>query len=377
MLVNYGAKFCTSLLEDIEKCLVGHISGISTTGCVRFRQDMKLYTLKLLNRNIESFLKPLEENMEFFVFFSLHDSVLFQSHLRYQLQPKKTGFSIEEFNIGLQATKELLTSFVNGSIKYNVLTLYGTVQLNSKTIIDAEFSIFKTALDHKLLVQETGSSGYEDLKDLIELFEIANNIQVLYEVLEKFELRKIIEQQEFVSCYQLASKFKDNHCEEDIKLHEAKNILSEIRGKLYLQSSDECSCLELLVTICDSQELFKFILSRKFYGEHDTFRSRFQFITTQLQSMDYEENVLNNLPAAVRLLAPFCSIKTSENPNPFMAFMESLKENSTFKMEKLKIVNRHMSIVQRWFSISNVSFTARKGKNVQVVNCHRSLYTVV
>lgn len=349
--MNYGTKFSTALLKDIEECLVGLISEISTSGRVNFRPEVKLCALKLLYGRIETFLKPLEENMEFFVFFSLHESIIFKSHLRAQLRCKGTVYSIEDFSIGLKATKELLSLFVNGNIEYNVLTLDGAIQLN----IDKEFSIFKAALHCKHLEKDAGSTGYEDLRDLMELFEIANYVQVLYEVFEKFELRMITEQEEFVICYQLASKFKDNLSEVDIKLHDAKEVLSDIRRKLYLESSEEWRCLEVLTTMRDSRELFKFILNRRFYGENDTFRSHFQFITTQLQSMNYDENVLNNLPAAVRVLAPFCSIKDSDSRNPFKDFMESLKENSRFEMEKLKIVNRHMSIVQRWFSTSNVS----------------------
>jgi hypothetical protein len=259
---------------------------------------------------------------------------------------------MNDLNIGLKETKELLTLFVNGNIEHNVLTLHGRIQLNSKDIIDKEFSIFEAALDRKLLTKATDSTGFEDLKDLIELFEIANKVQVIYEVLEKFEL-KIPE--EFRQCHEYASQFADYHCKQDTKLHEAGAALRTIQQKLYLSNSEECKCLETLTTIRDSRELFKFILNRKFYGENDTFRSHFQFITTQLQSMDYNENVLNNLPAAVRLLAPFCLIKTSDHYDSFKRFMEALKENSQFEIEKLKIVNGHMSIVQRWFSTSNVS----------------------
>lgn len=306
--------------------------------------------------NIKTYLQPLEHNLEFFVFFSLHDSVLFKSHLKAKLQCKEKSVSIDIFNAGLQETRELLSLFVNSNIDYNVLTLHGTIHFQNMGIIDKEFAIFKTALHCKHLENDEASNvGYEDLKILFELFKVANYVQVLYEVFEKFELRMIIEQQEFVECYDLASKFKDNKCQVDIKLCEAKKILDDIQRKLYLDNSEECRCLETLATIRDSRELFKFILSRKFYGDNDTFRNRFQFITIQLQSMDYDENVLNNLPAAVRLLSPFCSIKDANSDNPFKDFMKSLKENSKFGMEKLKIVNRHMSLILRWFSTSNVS----------------------
>jgi hypothetical protein len=332
---------------------MGHISDISTSGYhVRFKKDVKLCCLKKLDDSITTFLQPLEENMEFFVFFSLHDSLLFKSHLRAQFQNKGVIISIDDFSIGLKATKTLLTSFVNGTIEYNVLILHGTVQFSSKDIIDKEFSIFEAALDRKLLEKKTDSTGFEDLKDLIELFEIANKVQMIREVLEKFDLKM---PQEFLLCYQYASEFTEYHCKQDTKLHEAGEALSKIKQMLYLENCEDCKCLETLATIRDSRELFKFILNGRFYGENDTFRSRFQFITTQLQSMDYNENVLNNLPAAVRLLAPFCLIKTSDHSDSFKRFMEALKENSQFEMEKLKIVNRHMSIVQRWFSTSNVS----------------------
>jgi hypothetical protein len=324
--------------------------------------------------------------MKFFVFFSLHDSLLFRCHLRAQFQNKEAAVSIEDFGIGLKATKELLTSFVNGNIEYNVLTLHGAIQFNKKGIgkIDEEFSIFKAALHCKLLEKESDSIGYEGLRNLIELFEVADSIQVLHEVLEKFELKMIIEQQEFIQCYQYASEFSDYHCKQDIKLRDAGEALSTIQQKLYLKSQAPtpgqkspsdiskhpklCAfkCLETLTTLRDSRELFKFILSRRFYGENDMFRSRFQFITTQLQSMDYDENVLNNLPAAVRILAPFCSIITANSSNPFKDFMEALKESSKFEMERLKIVNRHMSIVQRWFSTSNVSLLFNIGHALSV-----------
>ena len=351
--MNYGIKFPNSLLKDIEGCLVGHISGISTSGYVTFKQEVKLCFLKLLDASIDAFLKPLKENMEFFVFFSLHDSLLFKSHLKAKLQCKGGAVSMKDLSTELKTTREVLSKFVNGNIDYNSLTLHGAICLNTKDVIEKEFAIFEAALLCKHVEKQTNSAGYKNLKVLFELFEIANSVQVLYDIFERFELKMVIEQHEFVKCYESASKFKGNQCQ--IKLDEVMGVLTDIQGKLYLKNSEECRCLEVLPTIKDGRELFNFILSRKFY-EGDTFRSRFQFITTQLQSMDYDENVLNNLPAAVRLLAPFCSIKNSHSPNPFKDFMESLKEYSRFEIEKLKIVNKHMSIVQRWFSTSNVSF---------------------
>ena len=352
-MVNYGVKFSTSLLEETEACLTGHISDMSASSR-HFKKTVTLNALKKLKESITRFVSPITRNMNFFVFFSLHDSILFKSHLKAHLQGREAA-SVEDLNVGLSETKKLLTSFVNGDIKYNILTLDGKIAFNKMDIVDREFAIFTTALEFQLLTKEPDSIGYQVVKVLIELFEVANNVLVLLEVFDRFKLNMILEQPEFVELYQFASRFVENHSKIDIKLHEAEDVLKELQTKLYLKGSEECRCLEMLTTIRDSRELFLFILSKKFYGENDTFRNSFQFITTQLQSMDYDENVLNNLPAAVRLLAPFCSVKDSHGINPFKDIMESLRKNSKLEIEKVKIVNQHMSIIQRWFSTSNVS----------------------
>ena len=351
LLLRFGVKFSTSLLEDMEQCLEG--CNVSSVGSLKFKQVFTLNTIKSLDQTIKEFLQPLEENIDFFVFFSLLRSILFSEHLKHHLSVFE-DISIEDLNTGLIATKKTLQSFVNGDIKYKDLTLNGVVSLKNVENIDKEFEIFKAGLACNHLRKDTGKGGYEDLKCLFKLFEIAKKVQIMHDVLETLELGAISAHPEFVECFKLASQFKDTRQDIDIKLCDAKDTLKDIQAKLYLSNSEECKCLEMLLPIKDSRELFNFIVARKFYGDSDAFRNRFQFITTQLQSMDYDENVLNNLPAAVRLLSPFCSLKATSSSNPFKDFMESLKENSKYGTRKLAIVNEHMSIIQKWFSNTNV-----------------------
>ncbi len=287
--------------------------------------------------------------MDMFIFFKVHKSCLFHRHLKSQLINNSRPTPLQ-FNEALKAVKDVILSILLGTIRYDVLSIKGLIDLDALNI-DHEFKIFDSAIKESIFLIDQGN--FYTLRHVLEIFKLSHHLQTLKDILERFGLRTILEDPEFVKFYRGTSIYREEKDKVTIKLLEARAELLKIKNSLCIQDQND---LEILSHIKNSPELFKFIIAKSFYGDVglNSFRQQYQLITTQLQHMEYDENVLNNLPAAIKLISPFYWINQSNSPNPFKNLMRGINDNLRCGSRELHIINKNMALIQRWFSHANV-----------------------
>ena len=80
------------------------------------------------------------------------------------------------------------------------------------------------------------------------------------------------------------------------------------------------------------------------------FLQQYQLITAQLQHEEYDEQVLNHLFAAFKVISPFMDAKKS--------FTELMREvtalNAVNGLKQLETVNTNITLIRLWFSRAEV-----------------------
>ncbi len=353
LLSEYYIPVPGELMEKVECSLDKPLTKILTRENIVLKINCTLHDLDSLLKCIRKFTAPLEKNLNLFIFFKVHQSSLFHFHLKSYLShgDKITMYS---FNEALLDTRKILASIFDGTISYSILTGNGQLDLHSMNI-EQEFKVLQLAVENRI-VSGCNQNHLIELKNLLQLFKLAHHIQCLQDIFQKYQLEVISSDPDFIKCYEDTAPYRDEKQKVTLKLSDTGSKLNEIKRALCMPIDRKSESLDVLLDITESPELFKFIIDKEFYGDAglELFRKQYQLITIQLQHMEYDENVLNNLPAAIKITAPFCSFRVSEPTDAFKKLMKSINDNLCGSNE-LRIINRNMSLVQRWFSHANVS----------------------
>lgn len=347
---KFGVEFSPKLLENVEPCFGERKFEYKEE--IKNKSSCQLCNLRSLRDNFLEFFQCLHpEDLIFFLFFvKVNQSDLLKYHMKNELQSSRV--TMEELSFAIRKAKEIAQSILNGNIMYKQLFVHLDINLQ------AEFFSLEKSVQLKVLRVKSNQNAYQCLKDLLQVFEFAHHIDTLKKIFEKFELLNIAKDPNFISFHKETEGYRDDPTKISIELSEATAMLAKLKTKLSIEKSSDSHSLDALACIEHSQELFKFIVSKDFYGDIglNSFHQQYHLITTSLQHLEYDENVLNNLPAAVKLIAPFYSINKAQGDTPFFDLMQAIKDSLRCGSKELDIVNKNMSLVHKWFSQANVSF---------------------
>jgi len=137
----YGIRLPKDLQKHIEQFIVlpggsirsslqKHPMPPNTAGIFQPPQPISLilsegFTFKLLAecvRGLKEFLSPIKGNMDMLIFFTLHDSKLFSTYLKHELQAGHTQ-DMNAFRQALMQVNLLLVKLCHGEVKYVEMTL--------------------------------------------------------------------------------------------------------------------------------------------------------------------------------------------------------------------------------------------------------------
>ena len=325
----------------------------------------KGFTLNIMEtfiQELESFLTPIQENMDMLIFFSLHDSLLFSAFVKQEL---KMNTDLSAFGQALVQAKNILVQVCRGEANYSQITANGAVCLETLDI-QKEFSIlFKSEMLDKLPGLKT-TQGLGDVRNLVDLMKISTHIRVVRHVCQQYQLEGCLNDDNLIKLTAIAEELMTEEAKASLTPSSATDKMETVSKLLDTKGgvvTHDYEYLAIFSKIADSAEFYQFICEKGFTDENGQarFHQQYQLITAQLQHEEYDEAVLNVLYAAYKLILPF-TVKTQSFHSLLVSVKKLLTAASPVGSAKtthdylvqIETVNRNINLIQLWFSRAEV-----------------------
>ena len=323
-------------------------------------------TLKLLAecvQDLRKFLAPIRGNMDMLIFFTLHDSKLFSTYLKNELEAR----NMNSFRQALEQVNSLLVKLGHGEVKYVEMTANGAIDLEILDI-DKEFDILLKSEQLGKLPRILNTEGLHNVRCMVNLLKVASRIRVVRCVCEQYQLEKCLDDEDLQKLLLLSDELMTKEgrdsltpllAAEKMKMDAVRSLL-DTKGRA---ATDDYEYLNIFAKIADSAEFYHFICEKGFTGEDGQarFNQQYQLITAQLQHEEYDEAVLNLLYAAYKLILPFTlkdqsfhSLLQSVKQMPTAAFPVDTARANTDHLMQIETVNRNINLIRLWFSRAEV-----------------------
>ena len=345
--------------------------------CVHVKQGTTLHMLNtLVNDHLVSFMQPLQHYITVLAFFHFNQSKIFNEYMCMQCKvllepslekrPQSFILGMDEDNGDETAPKRLTTlvlaeatdgavkqlvNLIEGKSTYSEVVAYGQVNLEQLDI-DAEFGVFSQFSQLKL-VPINNECGLDALKHLLKLFQIPDHIDCIHDVCEQYNLEGCLNDPIVAWLCEKALYLKSEKSKQEISLSQAMELLKSLKESLCYNTPQADQCIELFKSVRNCIPFRNFILEMKFdrEGGQMLFQQQYQLVTAQLQHEEYNENVLNHLTAAMKLISPFLNTK-----HCFKCLMTNVTQLDWTKgLYTLTTVSENITTIQLWFSRVEVS----------------------
>ena len=353
---------------------------------VMVTKSLSLGGLKKMVEDLDDFHKPITDNMKMFIFFHLYKSEMFKNHLLKCFEDIKTtpspskedrsmsrqffgmqaslvsvwpginpgqeeGISVQVLQESLNGVKDLFLKMLNGTATYSDIVANGTLQLETLNLEEEFATLMEFARLLKMRQEEC--NGLEGVKCILELFQFTHHINQIKQACEQYGLKQCLIDKKLEEMLLIVNKLKTEKSRALLTSIEAKAKMDFIKESLCLQQCTDLKCLKLFSAVTDSADFYKFIKDKQFTGSEGQaiFYEQYQLITAQLQHEEYDENVLNHLRVAYKLVAPFMDSEIN-----FCDLMNKVIElNATdHGIKQLETVNENIMLIKLWFLRSEV-----------------------
>ena len=341
---------------------------------LRLHKSVRLREFSAFVDNMKYFLLPLTKHLSSqLVFFKLSKSELFDKYLWYHIQtqshePQNTnatpvlissavhpssyseGLSMSSFISALKATSDLILKVMLGEATFSEIIMGDRLMLQ-RLEIEGEFAILSEYVQVAGL-PDTHRKGLNGVQSMLELFQYATHIKNIRLACEQYHLKNCLND----PLLEELTKIMLNHTTEE-GMSEMTPLMAiekmkRVKEILCLEGRASSRCLYLFTAIMDSVAFYQFVRDRKFYGPRGqaNFVQQYQLITAQLQHEEYDDQVLNHLYAAFKIISPF--VDTEKNFTELMKAVTSLNIDSGLK--QLETVNANITLIRLWFSRAEV-----------------------
>ena len=343
--------------------------------------------LTAMVEQLDQFIKPILDHMHMLVFFSLHQSEIFNNYILLKLREefstmksasslhpsmrssvtlpsfqmlsrereegsKEEGESLETLGEALNATRTFLDCLLQGTAKYSeIIAEGGELKLESINI-EAEFKTLVAFFASAELVPQVKShEGLKGILCMVELFQFTSvHIPAIHRVCGQYKLEGCLKDPSLKKLVTLAEEVEGNR--DNLIPLEAAEKMDIVETSLCLNKPGAHHSLGLFAAVANSAAFYQFVRDKKFDDENGqaAFGQQYQLITAQLQHEEYNENVLNHLIAAYKFILPF--MDTKQGFDALMAKVTSLDVSGGLK--QLETVNSNITLIRLWFSRSEV-----------------------
>ena len=412
LLQEYGVSFPRKLQEMISKYVIfpGDKKPLgweapmnpvppSTTGqfqpghevSLQLSRNVSLYQLAELITELGNFQQPLIGHLEMLVFFKLNKSVMFDKYLRVQIghnteilesfkpqsiQPSsqfsgfqfsipvpslmsvlppssgvgsEQGLPIKVFIRSLESTRDLLSKVTRGDAKYSEIIAEGALDLENLDV-KREFAML---VEYSTMIH-LPCNGLSGVQSMLELFQYSTHINNIDNVCTQYKLKGCLDDPKLEKLKVLVGELVSSEdARAKITPNEASKKMREVKETLGFTEKTNSKTLDLFAVIQDSAVFYQFVRDKQFYGNTGTaiFYQQYQLITAQLQHEEYDEQVLNHLYAAFKLMTPFMDHR--QDLGKLMS--KVLELDVTNGLRQLETVNANITLIRLWFSRAEVS----------------------
>ena len=343
---------------------------------LKIKMSFYLSDIKEVLDELKLFLEPITNHMEMLVFFHLHKSEIFETHIQKLLgesmstsqhlisrhsfpftqindteEDKERPITINDFQCALSGFKDFLLMVIKGEATYSNINANGTLQLERLKLED-EVAILTMFSESFKLIQGN-CEGLEGLKCMLELFKLLDHIVEVQQVCEQYDLEVCLKDESLREMIAIAEELNLNDSQSHLTLIQAKEKMAFLKEIIHQQlKCTNYTCFSLFPTVANSMAFYQFIKGKHFYGSKGRalFHEHYQLVTAQLQHEKYDESVLNHLRVAYELMTPFMEKS--------IRFCDLLGRISKFDVSKglkqLETVNENILLIRLWFSKAEV-----------------------
>lgn len=366
-------------MQQLGTPILPYVDGCFKLGCdisLRLHKDMTFNKLSILVQEVKSFQQPLREYHNALVVFK-NEGTLFKEYLQNYLDSQapqddlssefsspssfssspvaitkheeSQEISMETFVSGLEHANALILHVMAGSATYSEITA-GDVQMLKDLDIETEFTI----LSRYAKLSGADFSGESGLKAILELPQYAICCENIKNVCEQYHLTSCLKDSSFMELMKIVEESSSVIVRSKMTPNEAKLKMDKMKEILCLTEKSGSKHLKIFEALMDSAPFYQFVNEKNFYGKQgqDLFLQKYQLITAQLQHEDYDEQVLNQLKPAFKIISPF--MNSEQTFTQLMTAVTNLV-NPVDDLTHLEVVNTNIMTIQKWFSRAEVS----------------------
>ena len=258
------------------------------------------------------------------------------------------GIPLAVLQRAMDSTRDLIMKLMQGTAAYSDIIAKGKLNLEKLDIKQELSTLRRSAMHLKLPVGLC--EGLGSVRSMLEFFQYIHHIKTIHSVCKQYQLQGCLRDCHLVELCELVEKLSSEESRAKLTLIEASTKMEKVRHILCQASP---SSLELFTAVGDSTAFYQFVRDKQFVGEKGqaVFQQQYQLITAQLQHEEYNETVLNHLYAAFKIIEPF----TDRNQSFHQLMLQVARLDVTNGLKQLKTVNTNITLIQLWFSRTEVS----------------------
>ncbi len=312
--------------------------------------EVMLKELTDIVNNLLQLEAPLLAHINELVFFEVHPSCFFDTfikHHRRKMQSSRCdihqGF-LDNFGKAVLHSKQNLERIFAGQALFDDIIVEDESILGN---IDIDFE-FSTLRKYATVFSMPYGNNLDGTQAMLELVQLTSHIESINNVCNQY-LTHCLQSDNFQELVTIFEKIKDRS---QLSASSARVKVKDVRRLLCFDNNTNAKSLKIFAEITDSEDFYQFIKAHKFYGADgcELFNQQYELITAQLQHEEYDESVLHHLKVAFNymtiIMDPTITFEV------LMNFVK--KQESAHGFKELSTVNSAMTLINLWFSRSEV-----------------------
>ena len=362
---------------------------------LKLSKNLSLKELSALVQDLDQFRLSLITPLGMLIFFNLNSSAIFDRCLRFQIQQISEEEAAEESSNKLQSsiditdsafqyslanpspiqpaapkeqlyeelslkvllksaenTQKMLHKIMKGEATYfDIIPQEELVNDLEKLDVEQECSTLKDYF-MTLCHSQVNFEGLDGIRSLLQLFQYTKRVRNIHNVCKQYHLERCLCDPQLKELETIVSQLESEANKSELTLNEASQKMKRVKELLCMDERTSSHCLDVFGTVADSAAFYHFVRDKQFHIKNGAavFRQQYQLITAQLQHEEYDESVLNHLPAAIKVITPF--MKSKQTFSELMTKVTSL--DTTIGLKPLETVNGNITLIRLWFSRAEV-----------------------
>lgn len=326
---------------------------INDKTCLYVRTTVLLSDLESLFRAIQEYLEPIMPFKNLWVGL-WNCEVFIEYHGAIALQYEHISDPLLRLQSTFRETRELLLRLLSSiTITYGEITVNDHLNLEKlQGDVGRDFETIKCLIDYD---EESSSECLVGIKAMVSLFQAKPIIKKIYDACQQLQITGCLEDKSLKTLKKIHDELNTEEGKRNLTAEQALNDISVVNHSLQLEELKNHVALFEEVSKCSN--FHRFVEEQFFFGERslsaaeDSFRAWHQIISTQLQNLEYEEEVLRELSRAFSCIVPFMD----KNQNLDDLISKVLKLNTSNSFLELQTVSSNMHHIQRWSSQAEVT----------------------